>query len=145
VLRRDDRAAGFHHALAQMGDPRVLSVEAPASACQVREIERPCAHANHLIAPELGDLSQEVTESSAFRQSQASALLAAGDCANPEDILFYRGEVAGQSILMRPGADSDDYSFTLATGVFEIAAEKLRFSVHLGPENRNVLSGSVAV
>lgn len=145
VLRRGDRASGFHHALAQMGDHRVLSVEAPASACQVREIERPCVHANHLMAPELGDLSQEITASSAFRQRQASALLAAGQCASPADILFYRGEDAERSILMRPGADSDDDSYTLATGVFEIAAEKLRFSVHLGPENRNVLSGAVGV
>jgi hypothetical protein len=143
VLRRDDRASGFHHALAQMGDHRVLSVEAPASACQVRDIERPCVHANHLIAPELGDLSQEVTESSAFRQNKAAALLAAGECARPEDILFYRGEDAGRSILMRPGADTDDYSYTLATSVFEIAAEKLRFSVHLGPKNRNVLTGTL--
>jgi hypothetical protein len=44
---------------------------------------------------------------------------------------------------MRPGADTDDYGYTLATGVFEIAAERLRFSVHLGPENRNVLTGAV--
>ncbi len=143
VLRRGDRAGGFHHALAQMGDDRVLSVEAPAGACQVRDIQEPCVHANHLIAPELGDLPQEITESSAFRQSKAAALLAAGECAGPEDILFYRGEDEGRSILMRPGADTDDYGYTLATGVFEIAAERLRFSVHLGPENRNVLSGAV--
>ncbi|MHA1153246.1 MAG: C45 family autoproteolytic acyltransferase/hydrolase [Alphaproteobacteria bacterium] len=143
VLRRGDRASGFHHALAQMGDDRVLSVEAPASACQVRDIEGPCVHANHLIAPELGGLPQEITESSAFRQSQASALLTAGDCASPEDILFYRGEDEARSILMRPGAETDDYSYTLATCVFEVAAEKLRFSVHLGPENRNVLTGAL--
>ena len=143
VLRRGDRAGGFHHALAQMGDDRVLSVEAPASACQVRDIERPCVHANHLIAPELGDLPQEITESSAFRQSKAAALLAAGDCADPEDILFYRVEDEGRSIFMRPSAGTDDYGYTLATGVFEIAAESLRFSVHLGPENRNVLNGAV--
>ncbi len=143
VLRRGDRASGFHHALAQMGDHRLFSVEAPASACQVREIQEPCAHANHLIAPELGDLAQEVKESSAFRQSKASALLAAGECAGPEEILFYRGEDEGRSILMRPDADTEDYGYTLATGVFEIAAERLRFSVHLGPENRNVLTGAL--
>lgn len=143
VLRRGDRAGGFHHALAQMGDNRVLSVEAPAGACQVRDIQEPCVHANHLIAPELGDLPQEITESSAFRQSKAAALLAAGDCAGPEDILFYRGEDEGRSILMRPGVGTDDYGYTLATGVFEIAAESLRFSVHLGPDNRDVLSGAV--
>ena len=143
VLRRGDRAGGFHHALAQMGDDRVLSVEAPAGACQVRDIQEPCVHANHLIAPELGDLPQEITESSAFRQSKASALLAAGKCAGPEEILFYRGEDEGRSILMRPGAGTDDYGYTLATGVFEIAAERLRFSVHLGPENRNVLTGAL--
>ncbi len=143
VLRRGDRASGFHHALARVGDHRVLSVEAPASACQVRDIERPCVHANHLIAPELGDLPQEITKSSAFRQDKASALLAAGKSASPEEILFYRGADAGRSILMRPGADTDDFGYTLATGVFEIDAEKLRFSVHLGPENRNVVTGTV--
>ena len=82
-------------------------------------------------------------ESSAFRQSKASALLAAGECAGPEEILFYRGEDEGRSILMRPGAGPGDYGYTLATGVFEIAAERLRFSVHLGPENRNVLTGAL--
>jgi hypothetical protein len=41
VLRRDDRASGFHHGLAQVGDRRVLSVEAPASGCHVRSVGRP--------------------------------------------------------------------------------------------------------
>ena len=34
-------------------------------------------------------------------------------------------------------------NYNLATGVFEISAERLRFSVHLGPENRNVLTGAL--
>ncbi len=144
-LRRDDRASGFHHALARAGEDRVLSVEAPASACVVRELKAPAAHANHLIDPGLSDIPQRVTGSSAYRQQAGDAYLSAGgDPDRPEEILFQRGE-GNSCVLRRPGDGGDDYGCTLATGVFRLGRAGVDWTVHAGPHGRDALTGRVAV
>ena len=73
ILQRTDRASGFHHALGQAGDPRLLSVEAPASGCTMVEVQGPLAHTNHLVADDFRDLDQERQPSSLARQERADA------------------------------------------------------------------------
>ncbi len=143
-LKRTDRASGFHHALARAGENRVLSVEAPASTCIVRELNTPQAHANHLIDPETQTIGQTVTGSSDYRQQAAENYLSGGgDPDQPERILFHRGQ-GNECVLRRPGDGGDDYGCTLATGVFRIDAGGINWTVHAGPDARDALGGRIA-
>jgi len=141
VISREDRAAGFHHNLGQAGDPRLLSIEAPASGCAVRPVTAPSAHANHLMDERLIDIPQAVTESSSTRQTRADELVAEGAsaAADAEAVL------ADGKILRRPGDGMDDYGRTLATGVFAIEANRVHWTVHHKPEQSNVSDGRVDV
>jgi len=141
VIGREDRAGGFHHNLGQAGDRRLLSVEAPASGCAVRELTVPSAHANHLMDESLVDIPQAVTDSSATRQTRADELVAAGaaSAADAEAVL------ADGKILRRPGDGIDDYGRTLATGVFAIEASRVKWTVHHKPDQSNVREGRVDV
>lgn len=143
LLRRTDRAAGFHHALGQAGDPRLLSVEAPASGCTVVEVLSPLAHANHLVADVYGELDQDCQPSSRARQARADALIAAGAMAagDPHPILFDR-ENAAQPIL-RNGNEVGNDGCTLATVVFKITSRAVDWTVSHGPDAGAVASGRI--
>ncbi len=109
------RASGFHHGLAQSGDPRILAVEAPASDFAVHRVQRRYAHANHLIDPRLKKVPQTVSPSSAARQDRAYARFVEEGAA-PLDVLFDReGELP---IHCRGRAGEDSY--TLATALFRV-------------------------
>jgi hypothetical protein len=138
-LRRNDRAGGFHHGLAQAGDHALLSVEAPAGGCEVREIQQPFAHANHLIAPAFKTCRQIITESSRQRQKWADTLIAAGALGErrPETVLFDRE--SEKFAIYRQDNHAGDYAQTLATGVFRIYRERIDWSVHDGPRRRDIL------
>jgi len=143
VLSRADRASGFHHALGAAAEGRVVSVEAPASGCRANEIAHPVAHANHLVAPELAHVEQQVTRSSAFRQQAASEMTATGE--TPEAILFHKGETATTSIHRRPSPEEDDYGFTLATAVFQLSPTGIDWRLHKDAEDRDVYRGRVGL
>ncbi len=127
LLRTWPRASGYHHALAQAGDPRVFAVEAPASGVAVRSVERRLAHANHLIEPAFAQVPQIVTASSAARQARATASFvdARGDALGV--LLDGSGE---RPVHCRGGADDD--SWTLATAVFAIDRTGVKLAVHQG-------------
>ena len=141
VLGRDDRASGFHHALGAAAETRIVSVEAPASGCRAVEVEHPVAHANHLVAPELAHVGQQVTRSSAFRQRAANDMTEAGE--TPEAVLFHKGETATASIHRRPSPEEDDYGFTLATATFRLDPAGVDWRLHKDAENRDAYSGRI--
>ncbi len=145
LLRRRDRAAGFHHNLGEASSGRLLSVEAPASGCAVVEIDAPSAHANHLIRRDFSDLAQTVTPSSGARQARAEEMLAAGVAADgdPLPILFDRSR-DDLPILCRGESDASD-SYTLATVVFRFGANRVGWSVHHGPERSAVFEESLEI
>jgi len=143
VLGRSDRASGFHHALGSGAEGRLVSVEAPASGCQAIDVNRPTAHANHLVAPAHAGVEQVVTRSSEFRQQAANDMLA--DSHGPEDVLFHKGETATTSIHRRPSAEEDDYGFTLATAVFRLRSDGIEWSVHKDADWRDAYCGNVAL
>lgn len=142
-LRRDDRASGFHHAIGMRGEASPMSIEAPASKTVIQSLSEPTAHANHLLDDTFSELDQVVTSSSAYRQSTVDGYLAeGGDAHTPENILFQRGKNVGdESVLRRPGDGGDDYGCTLVTAVFHIHADTVTWSVHGGPDERDMLTG----
>ena len=140
LLRRRDRAAGFHHALGQAGDPRLLSVEAPASGCTVVEAQKPMAHANHLVGAAFCEIAQDCQPSSEARQTRADALLAGG-ASDPLAVLFDRGNPALP--ILRDGNEAGNAGYTLATAVFNITAGAVDWSVRHGPDAAAVASGRV--
>ncbi|OUR78486.1 hypothetical protein A9Q83_07605 [Alphaproteobacteria bacterium 46_93_T64] len=139
LLERSDRASGFHHNLGSAKEGRLVSVEAPASDCLIKEVTgNASAHANHLISEKLKDKPQSITTSSTVRQLRADELLSENTLEEkgPTGILF--DIKPGSEILRSPVDGGDDYGKTLATGVFEMTRESVSVSVHDGPENLNI-------
>jgi hypothetical protein len=128
-LRCRDRASGFHHSLGQVGDGRLLSVEAPASGCAIREIDKAACHANHLTAEEFSSLQQVIAPSSATRQNRGDALLdPPPGCADPLGLL---GDKATRPLpIYRKTPDGPDPGFTLASAIFEIGKTRLGWQVY---------------
>jgi hypothetical protein len=140
-LQRNDRASGFHHGLGQVGEHALLAVEAPAGGCDVQQIQQPFAHTNHLISQALSGTNQLITESSAYRQTWADTLIAGGALAErvPESMLFDRESAKFSIYRHNEDGGDDDYSRTLATGVFRIYRDRVDWSIHDGPEQRDIM------
>lgn len=102
LIRRVPRAGGFHFAMVQAGDARLLSVEFTGGRVSVVEVAQPTAHANHLIHKTMTGIPQRVTRSSGDRQARADALLG-------RDPLTILQDDAGPGlpILRRDPADPD--------------------------------------
>ncbi|WP_420404002.1 C45 family autoproteolytic acyltransferase/hydolase [Nisaea sp.] len=139
LLRRTDRASGFHHNLAD-GTGRMVSVEAPASGCVVKEIDAPHAHANHLIRPGLAGIAQTISDSSRERQKRAEEMLIAGE-RDPLTILFDRTR-AENPILCRAEHEASD-SYTLATFCCRFETGGMQWGVYHGPDREPVLCGGL--
>jgi len=142
ALARDDRASGFHHNLGQVGCERILSVEAPASRCSVQVVDRPRAHANHLVFVQNADIQQEVAPSSARRQQRAEALIESGT-ATGRGPLAVLGDDAGELPICRKRRGGPDPGYTLATAVFRIGGEGVDWEVHEDPRQAPVHRGRV--
>lgn len=143
ILQRTDRASGFHHALGQAGDGRLLSVEAPASGCTVLEAQGPLAHANHLIAEDFRNLEQDRQPSSQARQERAEALIRDGalEAGDPYAVLLDR-ENAALPIWRRANESGND-GYTLASVVFEIGSSAVNWRVSHGRDP--AATGSVEI
>ena len=143
LLQREDRASGFHHNLGRAGDGRLLSVEAPASGCSVRSIERPHCHANHLVHDAFVGLQQADAPSSMSRQARGEALLAAERAADVARLLADQ-ETAPLPIY-RKRVGGEDAGFTLASGLFEIGVEVVDWRVHHRLDDPPLYQGRITV
>lgn len=123
LLADDPRSGGFHMSFAQVGDPRMLSVEYGNGAVSVQEIQDPSTHANHAL--HLG-AAQRITQSSANRQARGDAFLAQGQ-RDPRAILRDTGG-AGLPIFRTHPDDPDDEN-TLATAMCHLSAQGVRLTV----------------
>jgi len=139
LLKRTDRASGFHHNLAD-GTGRMVSVEAPASGYAAQDVLTPHAHANHLIRPAFAGIEQTISDSSRERQKRADEMLAAGE-RDPLTILFDRTR-AENPILCRAEKDASD-SYTLATLSCSFEAGGMQWGIYHGPEREPVLHGGL--
>lgn len=139
ILERRDRAAGFHHNLGQCGGP-FWAVEAPASGCEIIPVETPRAHANHLVFDSFRDIDQRIAPSSRDRQGRADRLLADGAVGrNPLAIL---GDCDAEGLpIYRKTRGGLDSGYTLATAVFEIAADTVDWRVYDDPTGPAILEG----
>ena len=103
LIRAVPRAGGFHFAMAQAGDGRLLSVEFTGERVSVVKVAQPMAHANHLIHPGMADQPQRITQSSGDRQARAGALLGRDPLAVLQD-----DAGPGLPILRRDPDDPDE-------------------------------------
>ncbi|MER9593124.1 C45 family peptidase [Mesorhizobium australicum] len=139
ILKRMDRASGFHHNLGEAKTRRLASVEAPASGCAVREVASPRAHANHLLSREFYGLNQTITPSSRDRQEAADQMIAEGALAGgAEAVLFDETTPIYKN-------RQDENSRTLATSVFVLSPDRVEWRVHAAPDERDTLSGTMRV
>jgi len=147
VLCAAPRASGFHHTLACVGDPRILSVEAVCSACSVLHVRHAFGHSNHVVHNGLREVDQQViTPSSASRQRRidelASHLRSRCDvkrltlaetreaakspqrCATALDIVDALRDTACASLpIYRTAPDDPDGETNLAIAVFDLPAD----------------------
>lgn len=132
LFNRLDRSGGYHHILAQCGDSRLLSVEAPAERLSVQTITSPYGHANHLIHPELSDLPQTVTKSSLARQKRINELcLKPSQNSDRETIRRILGDKKNQALpIYREDPNDPDNENTLVTAVFEIMSDRIEWAVY---------------
>lgn len=129
ILRDAPPSGGFHLAMAQAGDPRVLSIEYGGGRVGVRHVVKPSIHANHALLLSERGLDQIITDSSRDRQARGEAMLAEGQ-RDPMTILRDRGG-PGWPIWRRDAADPDGEN-TLASAVFRIHSDRVCWSFHDG-------------
>lgn len=138
LLRGWTRASGYHHGLAQVGDHRLLAIEAPASGVGALAVADRYAHANHLIDGELETVPQVVSASSAARQERAERRFVA-ERADALDVLLDEG---GERAIHGRGTGTED-SWTLATARFEIGPDAVVLHVHQGDPAQPVFTTTV--
>lgn len=122
-------SGGFHLTLAQAGDPRVISVEYGGGRMAARRITEPSVHTNHALALSREGIEQTVTASSRDRRARGTALLSSG-CRDPLAILRDTG---GSGLpIWRRDADDPDRENTLASAVFRVQSDGVRWSFYHG-------------
>lgn len=141
IFKRRDRASGFHYAIAKCGDNRLLSVEAPASNCIVREVKGRTVHTNHLIFDELQGADQTIGVSSKYRLEKAEELVNRTS-AEPVTALSILGNDDNKEFpICIKQNKRKDFSYTLATAEFEITDTGCNWAVYDNPNGKPVLSG----
>lgn len=132
VLCHKGRAGSFHHSLGQSGTTRLVSVEATADGCHVREVIQPHGHSNHLIEPDLSSVGQRITASSGARQDCVERRLSGlrGNL-DAETALRILRDTSNQDLPVYRCADDDpDDENTLATAVFLIGEGSVECRVY---------------
>ncbi len=134
LLRDSPRAGGFHHTLAQAGDPRILSVETSPAVCSVQEIDRVYGHANHLIHEHADRQLQIVTRSSARRQARIDELARQlPERPEPADLRTALQDRADPALpIYRADPDDPDGENTLACACFELTEDTVEIRVFTG-------------
>ncbi|MER8766757.1 C45 family peptidase [Mesorhizobium sp. M0968] len=140
ILRRKDRASGFHHNLGEAKTGRLASIEAPASGCAVRQVTSARAHANHLAFEEFGGLEQTIHLSSRKRQEASDRMIAEGALARGAEAVLF-----DETTPIFCDNQGDEVGQTLATAVFELFTDRVEWHVHTTPGERDALSGTMHV
>ncbi|MER9275488.1 hypothetical protein [Mesorhizobium sp. M0643] len=116
---------------------RLVSVEAPASGCVVREVASPRDHANHLLYGELDGLEQTITLSSRNRQEAAGRMICGRRaCEGREAVLF------NETTPIYANGSGDFQTWRRASLRFP---DRIEWRVHAAPDERDVLSGTMRV
>lgn len=145
LLETSERAGAFHMTLAQRGDPRLISVEFTHLNCSVLNIARPQCHANHLVHGGMLDERQVITRSSRARQARSDTIIAVNPGFNPLSILW--DQENSELPVYRGHPNDPDGENTLATAVFHVGADTLRWQVYdqAGADPRFVVGEALAL
>jgi hypothetical protein len=146
LLKREDRASGFHHNLGMCGEQILISVEAPASGCAVEQVsERPRAHTNHLICDQFANLEQELARSSRDRLRRAQAIIDEGALAARDPLVILQDSAGNGMPIYRKGQYPGDSGYTLACAVFEIGTAGVDWCVYTDSTSEPELRGRVSL
>ncbi len=126
ILCEDPMSGGFHMALAQAGDQRLISVEFGDGRISETQLIVRQVHANHALHLPLSQSGQIITDSSGDRQNRGDSLAASE--ANSRDILNDRW-TKGLPIR-RDMPDDPDSENTLATVHFRVGATCVEWEVY---------------
>lgn len=128
ALSAGPRSGGFHMALAQSGDPRLISVEYGAGLSSVRHVGQPGLHTNHAL--HLPGIQQIITRSSRDRQERGEVLIHEGKCA-----LEILQDSDGPGLpIRRQDPDDPDHENTLATCSFRVLQTGIEWRIY-GEQN----------
>tara|TARA_R110002020_G_scaffold53338_3_gene149271 strand:- start:2171 stop:3193 length:1023 start_codon:yes stop_codon:yes gene_type:complete len=125
TLSDNPNCGGFHFSVAQVGDPRLLSIEYGAGRSSVRQITQPGVHANHAL--HLPHFEQVITQSSSDRQIRGTEL-----ASRPEitDLGILR-DIAITGLPIRRDDPADpDHENTLATCIFSVSESGVDWSIY---------------
>lgn len=146
LLKRDDRASGFHHNLGFRGDPTLYSVEAPASRCVIKEVTRlPQVHTNHLLCEQFAGLDQELTQSSSDRLRRARAIIDEGALAQGDPLTILQDAGGDGMPIFRKGHYPEDPGYTLASAIFKIGTANIDWRVYTDSVSRSEHAGRISV
>ncbi len=135
------RSGAFHHTLGQVGEPRLLSIEATAATTTVHTIATIFGHANHLVHP-AQHCAQIITRSSAARQHRLATLLAVSPRLSESRLIAILSDQHDASLPIYRRSPSDpDQENTLATAVFMINKDHVAWSVYTQNRNEPSLQG----
>lgn len=126
VLREDPVSGGFHMALAQVGDSRLLSVEFGGGQVSVTQPKARAIHANHALHVSLPAAGQIITASSADRQKRGDSL-AASNAASRE---IMNDRWTKGLPIRRDMPDDPDSENTLATVHFRVGATCVEWEIY---------------
>ena len=130
ILIGQPRSGAFHHTLGQLGDARLFSVEATGQGCSVLPLTTVTGHANHLVHAALAGVEQIVTDSSASRQLR---LVQWRETQPPFDAAAAKAILSdthdAELPIYRLAADDPDEENTLATAVFTLNANHVRWQI----------------
>lgn len=132
VVSHPGRAGAFHHGFGQVGNTRLVSVEASAQGVSVIDVRQPAGHANHLVSATLGRVEQRITDSSAARQERLEHLLKPipGQLTPAQALQILRDENDPRLPIYRCAADDPDAENTLASALFSIGASAVEWRVY---------------
>ena len=144
ILTATPRAGSFHHTLGQSGSRRLFSVEATGSGCAVLPLYAPFGHANHLIHPQLQAVEQVITASSASRQARLQGWLPEQSQLDAADALAMLSDRHDAQLpIYRVAPDDPDEENTLATAVFVLGEQLVRWQIFTRDRVSAALQGSI--
>jgi predicted choloylglycine hydrolase len=125
-----DRAYGFNYTIGSLRERRIVNVEVTPDDFAVIDIRGPYFHANHYV--ELGNVDQEIAESSRKRYERGTRFILTNRVKEREDILKVLRDGEGRLPILRDGSPPDSF-VTLATALFDLDGRKL--AIYGGSEN----------
>ncbi|MBU4528013.1 MAG: C45 family peptidase [Desulfomicrobium sp.] len=126
ILHEDPSSGGFHMALAQAGDSRLVSVEFGGGRISVTQPRMREIHANHALHVPLPAAGQIITASSADRQQRGDSL-AASDATSRE---IMNDRWTKGLPIRRDMPDDPDSENTLATVDFRVGATCVEWDIY---------------